>query len=154
MTPGFDLNLVKEVTDFMKANDLVELDLRMGKNEIRLKRGRHDAPVPAAPTHLAPQLAVAPAAATTSAEPVKAKKNYHVITSPFVGTFYRSPGPNQDSFVEIGKAVSPGETLCIIEAMKLMNEIESEFKGRVVSILAENGSPVEFGEALFEVEAQ
>jgi acetyl-CoA carboxylase biotin carboxyl carrier protein len=80
-------------------------------------------------------------------------KKRTVVESPFVGTFYRSAGPNQDPFVEVGQMIIPGQTLCIVEAMKLMNEIESDAKGRVARILVEDGTPVEFGEALFELEA-
>jgi len=80
--------------------------------------------------------------------------NQHKILSPFVGTFYRSSSPEAKPYVEVGKKVSPGDVLCIVEAMKLMNEIESEYSGKVVSVLAENGQPVEFGEPLFVVEAQ
>src|SRR5205814_274701 len=93
---------------------------------------------------------VAPIAAPAPEVPVGRK--YHIVTSPFVGTFYRAAGPNQDNFVEEGQIIQVGGTLCIIEAMKLMNEIESDMKGRVVKVLVSNGTPVEFGEALFEID--
>jgi acetyl-CoA carboxylase biotin carboxyl carrier protein len=80
------------------------------------------------------------------------EKKGHVITSPFVGTFYRSPAPDQPSYVEVGTAVKKGQVLCIIEAMKLMNEIESEVAGKVAEVLAQNGQPVEFGQPLFRIE--
>ena len=80
------------------------------------------------------------------------EKKGHVITSPFVGTFYRTPAPDQPPFVEVGSSVRKGQTLCIIEAMKLMNEIESEVGGKVAEILVENAQPVEFGQALFRIE--
>ncbi len=138
----------------MKANDLVEFDVRSGKAEIRLRRGE-------ATSSRLPALPPAPSDALAASVPTKAEadaakkagKNYHLITSPFVGTFYRAAGPNQDSFVEVGQVVSVGDSLCIVEAMKLMNEIESDTRGRIVSVLVDNATPVEFGEALFEIEA-
>jgi len=105
----------------------------------------HSAPSPvvaAAAVH-----APAPAAASTAAEPANHKK----ILSPFVGTFYRKPAPDKPSYVNEGQTVKAGDTLCIIEAMKLMNEIEAEFPGKVVKVLVENGQPVEFGEPLFVI---
>jgi acetyl-CoA carboxylase biotin carboxyl carrier protein len=106
------------------------------------------APAPAMPAHapVAAPAAGAPAAAA-------AEKPGTLITSPFVGTFYRSPSPDAPPFVEVGQSVRKGQALCIVEAMKLMNEIESEVSGKVVEILVENGQPVEFGEPLFRIEA-
>ncbi|HZA52366.1 MAG TPA: acetyl-CoA carboxylase biotin carboxyl carrier protein, partial [Myxococcaceae bacterium] len=92
----------------------------------------------------------APAAPSAGAAP---QKPGHVVTSPFVGTFYRSPGPDQPAFADVGSSVKKGQVLCIVEAMKLMNEIESEVEGRVAEILVENGQPVEFGQSLFRIEA-
>ncbi len=133
----------------MRDNDLVELDLRSGDREIRLKRGSASsvAGLPSASQVVTP----APVAVTPAQAAVTSRK-YHIVTSPFVGTFYRAPGPNQDNFVEEGQTVAVGEALCIVEAMKLMNEIETEVKGRVVKILVNDGTPVEFGEALFEID--
>lgn len=142
-----DIEMLREVSDFMKEHGLAEVDFK--KDGVELKLRRHEATV----ASYAP-VASAPVAAPVSDVPAAPKKNkYHVVTSPFVGTFYRSPGPNQDSFVEVGQVVNIGDSLCIVEAMKLMNEIESDIKGRVVTVLVDNGTPVEFGEALFEVEA-
>lgn len=152
--PSFDFDLVKKVTEFMKENDLVELDIRSGTSEMRLRRGSMNAPTPQyAPSFAPSALPAAPATKDAApAAPKKPDKNYHLVTSPFVGTFYRAAGPNQDSFVEVGQVVSVGDALCIVEAMKLMNEIESDTKGRIVSVLVDNATPVEFGEALFEIE--
>ena len=100
-----------------------------------------------APAMMAP--APAPAALNEATAEVPAKPEGDVLTSPFVGTFYRSPGPDAASFVEVGQKVKKGQTLCIVEAMKLMNEIESEWDGEIKAILIENGKPVEFGSPLF-----
>ena len=145
-----DIEMLREVSDFMKEHGLAEVDFK--KDGVELKLRRHETTV----ANYAPMAAVgaAPVAALVAETPAAPKKNkYHVVTSPFVGTFYRSPGPNQDSFVEVGQVVNIGDSLCIVEAMKLMNEIESDIKGRIVTVLVDNGTPVEFGEALFEVEA-
>jgi acetyl-CoA carboxylase biotin carboxyl carrier protein len=83
---------------------------------------------------------------------VKEPATFKKVLSPFVGTFYRSPSPTSPSYVEIGKRVSPGDTLCIVEAMKLMNQIEADFAGKIVQVLVENGQPVEFGEPLFVID--
>ena len=109
-------------------------------------------PVVAAPIHQPPVASTAPAVAPQSAKPAAAHPKAKEIESPFVGTFYRSPSPSADPYVREGQVVKKGDTLCIIEAMKLMNEIEAEVDGRVVKILVENGQPVEFGEPLFLVE--
>jgi acetyl-CoA carboxylase biotin carboxyl carrier protein len=154
---AMDIELVKSLTTFMKDNDLVELDIKQQGKEIRLRRGG----VPqmtmasmAMPQMMAPQFhSGVQAGAPAAAAPAKVSdKKLHILTSPFVGTFYRAAGPNQDNFVEEGKTVNVGDTLCIIEAMKLMNEIESDAKGRVVRVLVNNATPVEFGEPLFELE--
>ncbi len=149
---GFDFDLVKEVTDFMKSNGLVELDVKSAQIEIRLRRGEGGHPI-----QFAQAASYSGESTTTSNSAAPAvdatpKKSYHLITSPFVGTFYRAPGPNQEPFVSVGQTVAPGDTLCIVEAMKLMNEIESDARGRIVSVLVETGTPVEFGEPLFEIE--
>jgi acetyl-CoA carboxylase biotin carboxyl carrier protein len=153
-----DLASVEAVAQFMKTHEIVEVDLRFGGTEIRLKKAGAVSSLSSGAGFVMPAVASAPSSSSAPAPapgpaPV-AKSNHHVVTSPFVGTFYRSPGPNQDAFVEVGQSVNTGDTLCIIEAMKLMNEIECETKGRVVSCLVENGTPVEFGEPLFEIEVR
>lgn len=141
--------MLREVTEFMKEHGLAEIDFKNQGLELKLRRQETPSTSP-----LMYASAPAPLATTTAPEVAAPKKNkYAVVTSPFVGTFYRSPGPNQDSFVEVGQVINVGDTLCIVEAMKLMNEIESDLKGRIVTVLVDNGTPVEFGEALFEVEA-
>jgi acetyl-CoA carboxylase biotin carboxyl carrier protein len=104
-----------------------------------------------APQMAAAPVAAAPAAAAATAAPAKDDGNVVFVTSPFVGTFYRSPSPDAPAFVEIGSQVREGQTLCIVEAMKLMNEIESDIAGVVVDCCAENGKPVEFGQRLFKI---
>jgi acetyl-CoA carboxylase biotin carboxyl carrier protein len=108
------------------------------------------APIPSAPPPPAAGAAAAPPAAPKAAEPEQ-DEGLHVITSPIVGTFYRSPNPEAEAFVNVGDHVSPGKVLCIIEAMKLMNEIESDVEGTIVKIYPQNGQPIEYGENLFAV---
>ena len=105
----------------------------------------------AAAPHAAPLAAVPPPGAETAAAEPQQDEGLHIITSPIVGTFYRSPNPEAESFVNVGDHVNPGKVLCIIEAMKLMNEIESDVAGTIVKIYPQNGQPIEFGEQLFAV---
>lgn len=149
--------MLSSVSEFMIENGIVELEMVTQGQEIRLKRGQAVSSEMVTMRSMEAMTAVASAPAMAPVAPaaapvVETKSNYHVISSPFVGTFYRAAGPNQDPFVEVGKIVNAGDSLCIIEAMKLMNEIESDAKGRVVRILVQNGTPVEFGEPLFEIE--
>lgn len=154
-----DLDLIKQISDVMRENDILELEVNSGVHEIKLRRGslhaQPNAPMVMDMRNMTTTATAASAPVTTTlAAPAKdaEKSKYYVVTSPFVGTFYRAPGPNQDSFVEVGKVVNVGDALCIIEAMKLMNEIESDTKGRIVKILVNNATPVEFGEPLFEID--
>ncbi|MDF1579442.1 MAG: acetyl-CoA carboxylase biotin carboxyl carrier protein [Desulfuromonadales bacterium] len=147
--------LIKLVTD----TDITEFEIENSEEKILIKRGSQPevihmaAPQPfaAAPLPVAP--AAATAVATTSAAPVVAVDDkYETITSPIVGTFYRKPGPDADCYVEVGTTVDAGATVCLVEAMKMFNEIEAEFKCRIVEILKEDAAPVEYGEPLFKVE--
>ncbi|MBI5344359.1 MAG: acetyl-CoA carboxylase biotin carboxyl carrier protein [Deltaproteobacteria bacterium] len=145
-----DIKDIKAIYKFIKDTDIVELEVEGAGGKLRIKRGcayEEALPAPARPS--------APTEAPNEAKKEgKAKaENIKVVTSPMVGTFYRFPSPEAPPFVEMGSIVKSGETLCIIEAMKLMNEVESEFNGKVVSILIENGQPVEYGEPLFHIEA-
>lgn len=145
-----NFELLKELSAFMRAEKLSSLKYEKSDFKCELKSASGDhvvaprAQAPVANVVQAPQVESAPSASTNS--------KHELISSPFVGTFYRCSSPGADPFVEAGNIVNPGSTLCIIEAMKLMNEIEAEFKCRVVRVLVENGTPVEFGEPLFEVE--
>ena len=149
------LETIRSLAQVMKDFELSELELTQPSGERLRLSGRRTEVVAAAPVvHAAPVAAPSPAAA--AAPPVSGKapvadKSVTVITAPLVGTFYRSASPESPAFVEVGQRVKKGQTLCIIEAMKLMNELESEVDGVVTAILGENGRPVEFGEALFHV---
>ncbi len=147
-----DLRKLKKLIDLVQDSGIAELEITEGEEKVRITSvvpGSHT--VYAQAPMMAPAVAHAPMAAPTSA-PVAAEAaepEGHVVKSPMVGTFYRSPSPTAKSFVEVGQAVKAGDTLCIIEAMKLMNEIESDAAGVVKAILIENGQPVEYGEPLF-----
>jgi acetyl-CoA carboxylase biotin carboxyl carrier protein len=150
-----DIRKIKSLIEMLEGSSLAEIEIKEGEESIRISRFSsastpvmHAAPAPMAippPSPSAP--AAAPVAAAAPAVP-----SGHAVTSPMVGTFYRSPSPGASSFVEVGSQVNVGDTLCIIEAMKMMNEIESDKAGTVKAILKENGQPVEFGEALFIIE--
>ncbi len=152
-----DLRKVKTLIDLVQQSGIAELEITEGEEKVRISRGvtagsqaatvtHVVAPPPAGPAP-APVPAGAPAA-PAEGESAAAPEG-HVIRSPMVGTFYRSSAPGAKAFVEVGQAVKAGETLCIIEAMKLLNEIEADQDGTVKAILAENGQPVEYGEPLF-----
>jgi acetyl-CoA carboxylase biotin carboxyl carrier protein len=151
-----DLNLarLKALVELLEASSLAELEYEDASVVVRLSRhatipvlaGPPAPPVPAA--HVA---GTVPMAAAPAAAPAKVEANVHLVRSPFVGTFYRSPSPDAASFAEIGQTVSRGQTLCIVEAMKLMNEIEAEVSGTVLEILVENGKAVQYGDALFKI---
>lgn len=141
-----DLRKLKKLIDLVEESGIAEIEVTEGEEKVRITRTIAAAPVYAAPAvtpAAAPVAASAPAAAPAARDLSDAQK------SPMVGTFYRAPGPNAAPFVEVGQQVKVGDTLCIIEAMKLMNEIEAEKSGTVKEILVENGTPVEFGEPLF-----
>lgn len=137
-----DLRKLKKLIDLVEESGIAEIEVTEGEEKVRITRTIAAAPVYAAPVPAAAP-AVTPAAAPAARDLSDAQK------SPMVGTFYRAPGPNTAPFVEVGQQVKAGDTLCIIEAMKLMNEIEAEKSGTVKEILVENGTPVEFGEPLF-----
>jgi len=156
-----DLRKLKTLIDLVQQSGIAELEVTEGEERVRISRGVSGVQ-PAAPVQVytLPQVAPAPAApgapaATAGAPAAPAESEAaalpegHVIRSPMVGTFYRSSAPGAKSFVEIGQAVKAGDTLCIIEAMKLLNEIEADQDGVVKAVLVENGQPVEYGEPLF-----
>lgn len=154
---------LEKILQLMGRHGVAELEWDQGGERLRLKTqgafvGSSTpmmAPTFAAPAMSAPAAASAPKAAapaesTSTSKPVAS--NQKTVTSPFVGTFYRQPSPTADPYVREGQTIKRGDVLCIIEAMKLMNEIEAELSGKIITILVENGQPVEFGEALFVVE--
>jgi acetyl-CoA carboxylase biotin carboxyl carrier protein len=150
---------LKALVDMLEGTDITSFTWDRGGERVTIRRGQAGPHPQVAPTVHAVHVPVAtppPAAAPPRAEPAPAPKaepkKGTLVSSPFVGTFYRSPSPEAPSFVEEGTVVRKGQVLCIVEAMKLMNEIESEVAGKVVEILVQNGAPVEFGEALFRIE--
>ncbi|MBL8515135.1 MAG: acetyl-CoA carboxylase biotin carboxyl carrier protein [Betaproteobacteria bacterium] len=152
-----DLRKIKTLIDLVEQSGIAELEITEGEEKVRISRhGNMPAYAPAMPLQVAPQAAIpaslplGQAAATPAA--ATPEPTGHQLKSPMVGTFYRSPSPGAPSFVEVGQSVTKGQTLCIIEAMKLLNEIESDTAGVVKAILVENGQPVEYGQALFVIE--
>jgi acetyl-CoA carboxylase biotin carboxyl carrier protein len=144
----FAMDRILELIDLMKEHDLCEIDLKQDDEQIRLVRGGQPViPVAAAPAPAAP--AAAPAA--TDSAPA-ADDNLITINSPMVGTFYSRPNPDSDSFVQIGDIVNDDTTVCIIEAMKVFNEIQAEVKGKIVAILVDDEEPVDVGKPLFKVD--
>ncbi len=133
---------LKRLTTLMEESGLVELEIESGGERVRLVRGRVAATAAEEPTP-----PIRGARRDLAGEP-----SAHAVTSPMVGTFHRAAAPEAPVFVEVGDVVERGQVLCVIEAMKMMNEIEAEFRGRVVKVVVENGRPVEFGEPLFLVE--
>ena len=153
-----DIRKVKKLIEMLEESSLAEIEIREGEEAIRISRSPTGSPVVhMTPAHVAPvHPAPAPAPAVGAPAPVTAAPAAapagHAVASPMVGTFYRSSSPGAAAFVDIGSQVNVGDTLCIIEAMKMMNEIESDKAGIVKAILKENGQPVEYGEALFIIE--
>ncbi len=148
-----DLRKLKKLIDLVEESGISELELTEGEEKVRISRQPSGQPMMQYAQTYMPQVmqhapqAAAPAA--PAAESAPAAIDGHVVKSPMVGTFYRSPSPDAKPFVEVGSSVSSGDTLCIIEAMKLLNEIESDHSGVIKAILVENGQPVEYGEPLF-----
>lgn len=143
-----DIRKIKKLIEIIEESGIAELEIKEGEEFIRINRySSAPAPVAYAPAPVAAH--AAPAAATA---PVEEKITGHVVKSPMVGTFYRSASPGTKVFVEIGQSVMVGDTLCIIEAMKILNQIESDKSGTVTKILVENAEPVEYGQPLFIIE--
>ena len=149
-----DIRKVKKLIEMLEESSLSEIEIREGEEAIRISRassgGTHVVHMAPAPVHAAAP--AAPAAAPAAAPEPAALPAGHAVISPMVGTFYRAASPEAKSFVDIGNQVNVGDTLCIIEAMKMMNEIEADKAGVIKAILKENNQPVEYGEALFIVE--
>jgi acetyl-CoA carboxylase biotin carboxyl carrier protein len=165
-----DVEAIKLLLELVREHELAEFELEQEGMKIRVRKqgAVHTLSAPAVMMPAPPALSLAPAApmASLPAAPVSAaggagagaaaaeapeSLELAVVTSPIVGTFYRAPDPSSPAFIEVGQTVRKGQTLCIIEAMKLMNEIESEYEGEVVKVYAENGQPVQYGERLFAI---
>ncbi len=150
-----DLRKLKKLIDLVEESGISELELTEGEEKVRISRHPAAGQMQFAPAaYMAPQMmhaapAAPAAAAVTEVAAASPAIDGHEVKSPMVGTFYRSPSPDAKPFVEVGSTVSAGDTLCIIEAMKLLNEIEADKSGVVKAILVENGHPVEYGEPLF-----
>ena len=155
-----DIRKVKKLIELLEESGIAEIEITEGEESVRISRyGGSAPPIPqtAAPAAVPAAAAAAAAPASTAAAPAttpggKEIPPGHQVKAPMVGTFYRSPSPGANAFVEVGSSVEAGQTLCIIEAMKLLNEIESDKTGVIKAILVENGQPVEFGEPLFVIE--
>jgi acetyl-CoA carboxylase biotin carboxyl carrier protein len=147
-----DLKDIKAIIDLMKKNDLSVFEMEKDGFRLKLQKGAGEQTVFTSPAP-APAAAAAPAAATTAASAAEAaaKSALKDVLSPMVGTFYRAGSPDSPPFVDVGKEVSEESVVCIIEAMKVMNEIKAETKGVIAEIVAENGKPVQFGQVLFRV---
>jgi acetyl-CoA carboxylase biotin carboxyl carrier protein len=154
-----NLKELKEIFRLVEKTDFNEVEIVQGDMRVRIERGAGRPSVPftafesvshhAAPAVHAPAVHAPPPSASDKIAP--SVEEGFVVTSPFVGTFYRAPSPDASPYVEVGQAVKKGQPLCIVEAMKLMNEIESDYDGRVVEIYVESGKPVEYGEKLFRI---
>ena len=150
-----NLKEIKEILALMNENNLYEIEIERDGLKLKLKKSA-DGMVMAAPTHYAveslPAPKAVPSAIPTGSGAAEISKNSKDIKSPMVGTFYRSPSPEAESFVEVGQTVEIGQVVCIVEAMKLMNEIKSEVRGKITEVSVQNAEPVEFGQTLFIVD--
>ena len=151
-----DIRKIKKLIEMLETSGIAELEITEGEESVRISRYGQPPPMPAIP--YPPQAynisAPAPAAAAPAAEAAPAAKSApdgKIIRSPMVGTFYNAPAPDADPFVKLGDDIKAGDTVCIIEAMKMFNRIEADFGGKIVEILVENGQPVEYDEPLFVV---
>ena len=151
-----DIRKIKKLIELLEESGLAEIEITEGEESVRIARVTQGPPAitQTIPVHapIAAPPAAAPAVAPAAAEAAPAPRNENLVTAPMVGTFYASPAPGAKAFVEVGQEVRVGQVLCIIEAMKMMNQIESERAGKVVAVLAKNGEPVEFGQPLFAIE--
>ncbi|MDP2039354.1 MAG: acetyl-CoA carboxylase biotin carboxyl carrier protein [Ignavibacteria bacterium] len=148
-----DINLIKKLIKIVEQSEVTEFSVQEGELKIKISKNSHQTSVQlqSVPVEAArPAVSLQQATEVNAAEP--AKSNHHEIRSPIVGTFYRAPSPDADSYVQVGDSISQGTVLCIVEAMKLMNEIESDCSGKILKILVENGTPVEYNQPLFLVE--
>ena len=149
-----DIRKVKKLIELLEESGISEIEIKEGEESVRISRNGPSMTMPQmqyAPA-MAPPMAAPAAAAPVAAEAAAPEVSDHVVTSPMVGTFYEAPSPGSAPFVEVGKSVKEGDTLCIIEAMKMLNQIEADKSGVIKQMVAENGQPVEFGQPLFIIE--
>ena len=149
-----DIRKVKKLIELLEESGIAEIEIKEGEESVRISRNGPSMTMPQmqyAPA-MAPPMAAPAAAAPVAAEAAAPEVSGHVVTSPMVGTFYEAPSPGSAPFVEVGKSVKEGDTLCIIEAMKMLNQIEADKSGVIKQMVAENGQPVEFGQPLFIIE--
>ena len=151
-----DIRKIKKLIEIIEESDIAEIEISEGEESVRISRYSSSAPVlaPVAVAPPVPAIAAAPVAtvATTSAEPASEIASGHAVKSPMVGTFYSSASPGAAPFVSVGQSVHEGETLCIIEAMKILNQIEADKSGTITQVLVENAEPVEYDQPLFIIE--
>lgn len=152
-----DIRKIKKLIELLEESGINEIEIREGEESVRISRKMENTATQYVVAH-SPQMNAAPQAPAAipvaNAAPIEEKSSLpdgHVMKSPMVGTMYRAPSPTQPPFVEIGSTVKAGETLCIVEAMKMLNQIEADASGTIVAILVENGQPVEFGQPLFVI---
>lgn len=147
-----DIRKIKKLIELLEESNIGELEIREGEETVRISRNGVMPMMPASMTYAPAQPAVAPAPPAPAAEPpAKPVITGHIVSSPMVGTFYRSPSPDSPAFVDVGKSVKVGDVLCIVEAMKMMNQIEADKAGVIQAILVEDGSPVEFDQPMFTI---
>ncbi len=149
-----DIRKIKKLIELLEESGIAEIEIKEGEEAVRISRGVPSAVPVAQAMHAAPPARAPEQAGQPSGEGAAKPKpaNEHVITAPMVGTFYAAPSPGAKPFVEIGDEIKVGQVLCVIEAMKMMNQIEADKAGRISSIMARNGDPVEFGQPLFVIE--
>lgn len=150
-----DIRKVKKLIELLDESGIAEIEITEGEESVRISRYSNQAPAPALVA--APAIAAAPVAAAAAPAPVAAtvaevEEDGHAVTAPMVGTFYSAPSPGSAEFVQMGDRVNIGDTLCIVEAMKMMNPIEAEVSGTIKSIRAQSGDPVEYGQTLFMID--
>ncbi len=154
-----DINLLKKLIKMVEQSEITEFSVQEGELKVKISKNSHGSsnislqPVPEINRQIVNSPISTDTIAVTTAKPTEpVQTNLHEIRSPIVGTFYRAPAPDADPYIQVGSMVSPGTVLCIVEAMKLMNEIESDVSGKIVKILVENASPVEYNQPLFIIE--
>ena len=151
-----DIRKVKKLIELLDESGIAEIEITEGEESVRISRYSSSVPAPvavAAPAPVAPPAAAATVASIAAdPAPAEAEEDGYAVTAPMVGTFYSSPSPGSAAFVQVGDRVNEGDTLCIIEAMKMMNQIEADVSGTIKSIRAQNGDPVEYGQTLFVID--